>query len=263
MKRNNIIIGILFALLSTQVLAQNREHKVSLKGNAGEQKISFMHMAAKLSIKSHAANEVVIKSDRKPSIPERAQGLKPLSNNGPDNTNLGLNVTYENGEVKVLGAGKIAMKGSYEILIPKNMNIYINYDSFNAKDIEIDGIGGEIEIKANSSHLDLRGITGPVVLHTLNKDISIKYGNVSQVGPSSISSINGDIDISMDGDTSADFKFSTINGEIYTDFDLNLGGDKNLTRIGGGMKATAVNNGGGVRFGIETINGNVYLRKSK
>ena len=266
MKKLKLITMILiFVCGGQQVSGQQKEFKINLSGSAGDNQLQIAYMAAKLNITGHAGNEIIIKSDVEIKIPEKAKGLQPLSSNGPDNTGIGLHALYENGVAKISGVGKSENNGriTYNIMVPKSLNIKIDYKSFNAGDIYIEGLTGEVEINANSSELKLKSVSGPVILHTLNKGIEIEFAQVNQQKPSSISSINGAIEIIMSANTPANFKFNAINGEIYTDLNLKFNEEKNgLQRVGGGLRSKASNAGGGVDIDINAINGNVYLKKA-
>jgi hypothetical protein len=51
----------------------------------------------------------------------------------------------------------------------------------------------------------------------------------------------------------------TINGGFYSDFDIS-DSQKDMKRVGGNHLNASLN-GGGFKFSIETVNGNIYLRK--
>lgn len=85
--------------------------------------------------------------------------------------------------------------------------------------------------------------------------------NVSGIeGPMSLNTINGEIDLQLPQGHKADLEFSTINGTIYTNFDLPLSHTKNnVCKIGGNVSTKL--NGGGPEIELETINGSIYLRR--
>lgn len=89
-------------------------------------------------------------------------------------------------------------------------------------------------------------------VETINGDIIIE-GNTKDVKAHSIS---GFIDMGLAATRKADLKMSTISGTIYTDVAIN-GNDKSR----GGNSVTAAFNGGGEAVNLETISGNIYLRK--
>lgn len=90
-------------------------------------------------------------------------------------------------------------------------------------------------------------------METINGNIEIR-GLESDI---SINSINGFVDIAYSTQAKADLTFSTINGEIYTDFDISKKG--NLTKYSKSIKSSL--NGGGAELELETINGDIYFRK--
>ncbi len=92
-------------------------------------------------------------------------------------------------------------------------------------------------------------------METINGNIEIR-GLESDI---SINSINGFVDIAYNAQTKANLDFSTINGDIFTDFDINKQG--NLQKFSKNVKTSL--NGGGARLELETINGDIYFRKAK
>ena len=90
------------------------------------------------------------------------------------------------------------------------------------------------------------------------------FTKLSQANPSSVHAVNGDIDISLPGNTPMNLNLAAINGEIFTNLDLKMQGDKEkMKRIGGSLKTKATNAGGGVEVSLSAINGEIYLRKSE
>jgi len=95
-------------------------------------------------------------------------------------------------------------------------------------------------------------------LSTINGDIQLK----GLTGVLDISTINGEIDLHLNSSHKADLKMTTINGTMYTNFDLQFSDTKtNLRKIGGDINTKL--NGGGVIIELETINGTIFLRKAK
>jgi hypothetical protein len=52
---------------------------------------------------------------------------------------------------------------------------------------------------------------------------------------------------------------NSVTGNMYSDFDFN-NSDKNVKQVGGNNLEYKMN-GGGVKFSIVTVSGNIYLRK--
>jgi DUF4097 and DUF4098 domain-containing protein YvlB len=67
----------------------------------------------------------------------------------------------------------------------------------------------------------------------------------------------------MPSATKANLALRSISGEIYTDFDLNLGkGPDNMSRVGGQTVSGNIN-GGGPTLSLKTISGDIFVRKAK
>ncbi len=94
-------------------------------------------------------------------------------------------------------------------------------------------------------------------IETINGNITIS-GNIAIVHAKSIS---GFVDLAIQPNRKADVKLSTISGTMYSDLDLTPDDKKDVPRVGGTRIAKALN-GGGDPIDLQTISGNIYLRKS-
>src|SRR4051794_10481869 len=91
-------------------------------------------------------------------------------------------------------------------------------------------------------------------IETINGNIIIE-GNTGAVRAHSIS---GFIDLQLAASKKADLKMSTISGTIYTDLAINSSGHNR-----GGNAVSYEYNGGGEDVDLETISGDIYLRKAQ
>ncbi len=95
-------------------------------------------------------------------------------------------------------------------------------------------------------------------INTISGDIEFEKFQ----GALDVKTISGFIDLSLDPLEKANLKMSTISGEIYSNMNLDLGiVGSDIPRIGG-TKINATNNGGGTRMELETISGDIFLRKT-
>jgi len=91
-------------------------------------------------------------------------------------------------------------------------------------------------------------------------------GNVELIGcggPVEIKSISGFIDVSVDPSLKASFELSTITGEVYSGLDLNIENPVKGMHLFRGGDIEAKLNSGGKPFELETISGDIFLRKLK
>jgi len=97
------------------------------------------------------------------------------------------------------------------------------------------------------------------VLSTINGTVDVVFSEISKDKPSSIASINGEIDVTLPVTSAVNLEMRNMQGGMYSDFDL-PSDDKQMKRVGGGAVNAKIN-GGGVSLKINSINGNIYLRK--
>jgi|GEM_PF-237059 len=89
-------------------------------------------------------------------------------------------------------------------------------------------------------------------------------GNIEITGfdaPMNIKTISGFIDVSLSQNTKADIKMETITGDFYSDLDLKYEEDPQWKHHFVGGELEALLNGGGAAINLETISGNIYLRR--
>ena len=179
-----------------------------------------------------------------------------MGEGGNDNTEVGFYVVQDGNTLIVKNLRK--SEGA-EIFLPKNQNVAVK-STWNGN-IEINGFAGEIEADAQlNGSIEILDVNGPVTANTLNGEVTVEFGAVKQSSPISIYSTNGAVDVTMPGNTPADLSLSSVNGDIYTNFDLKREEKDGLKSVSGRKVNAAINNGG-VNISLKSTNGNIYLRK--
>jgi len=255
-----IITGLLLAASIVGGYAQSKTFNYPVKGNAAETWLVIENLSSDIRIEGVSGSEIKIESDNYKGLPEKAKGLKPLSASGPENTGVGLHMVQEGNTIKLAGASREADNADYVIYLPKNLKVKLQYDSWQAGDVTVEGMAGEIEAKSQVGDLLFKNVTGPIVAHTLSSDLVATFSSLSNTSPTSLSSTSGDIDVTFPGSTKGTFKMSTISGGVYTAFDFDFGDDAKISRIGG-QNATGKLNGGGVEVSLKSVSGDIYIRK--
>jgi len=251
---------ILVVCLVWQAKAQTATF--SPQGETKETVVEISNLFADLVIEGVSGKEIKLTTETYEGIPDKAKGLKPLSATGPENTGIGLSFSQQGNVIKISGASRKA-DGEYTIKIPKDMMLKIELNTWQAGDILIKNMAGEVEAVTQNGDLRFENVTGPIVAHSLSSDIEVVFSDVSQASPTSVSSTSGDIDITLPASTKGNFQLSTISGEIFTDFNFTFQNEEELKRIAGGMKADAKLNGGGVEISLKSVSGDVFIRKGK
>jgi hypothetical protein len=142
-------------------------------------------------------------------------------------------------------------------------------------DISIRDFTGVIEVNTVNGNIIAENISGEAVASTVDGDIKISFSNLSKDRDQYFSTVDGDIDITLPKETKADILARTMDGDVYTGFDVDLtyGGE---TENGRGSVShnfynpyynsnfiTARINGGGNKVYLNTIDGNIYIRKGE
>jgi DUF4097 and DUF4098 domain-containing protein YvlB len=187
-----------------------------------------------------------------------------------DNTELGVNVSEENGVVRIQGATKQVREFKYKILIPAGMAVNLDYGSPFAKgDITIDSFNGSLEIKTLNASVKITKSSGPFAINTISGNLEVVFDKVSQSEPTSLASVSGFIDVTVPASEKASFEINTITGNVYNNLELksnaadkekdNRAMGMNLVNQHGGNSFTL--NGGGQKVYLKGVSGNIYLRK--
>jgi len=140
--------------------------------------------------------------------------------------------------------------------------------------IVVEGVNGEIDINNINGPVTLKNVSGNTLVHTVNGDIEAVLTRVSADKPLSFSTMHGDIDVTLPADVKASLKMKAEQGEIYTDFDMNVG--RKATRAEAAEKTEQGKfhitfdksllgqvNGGGAEISFNTFTGDIYIRKKK
>ena len=92
-------------------------------------------------------------------------------------------------------------------------------------------------------------------LSSVNGSIEASMGGADWTGILKISTVNGSVKLEMPGNMNADVRFRSVNGRLNTDFPLSVSGSL------GGRKVEGHIGNGGRELVVETVNGNVELKR--
>ncbi|MBL7969723.1 MAG: hypothetical protein JNK09_22165 [Prolixibacteraceae bacterium] len=262
MKRLIIVIAaFVFPLIG---LAQSKKFEYTPKV---KNKVEIKNLLGEISLQNSSGNAIVIESDFNMEVPDRAAGLKLLGAM-EDNTELGVNVSEENGVVSIQGAVKQVREHKYKILVPAGMAVNLDYNSpFSQEQLVIDSFKGSLEIRTLNSDVKITNSAGPFAVNTISGDVEINFSAINQEAPTSIATISGLIDVTIPSGEKANFGISSMQGNVYNNLDLKSKKepepDKRMDGLAA-MKREAGEftlNGGGQKVYLKSISGNIYLRK--
>ncbi len=258
MKKNKLTSMILilicvFALFSSAYAQQEAETVVKFDDTTkpGEVEISWRN--GDIEVRGYDGDEVKIIPDRRGRREysgQRTRGLRRVYDADAIDVE-------KRGNVITITCSSTIKTVNAEILVPKNASVNI-HNSLNG-DVNVENISGMLEVKTLNGYIDVERITGPVDLYSTNGDIIAEFDKVSEEDDNVFGTVNSAIDISVPADTKATFYIKTHN-EIWSDFDF--GTSKRSSRSSRSRKEYDIN-GGGIYFSMSSVNGSMFVRKSK
>lgn len=260
-------VVILLAVFVFPLLATSQVKKFEYTPKV-KNRVEIKNLLGEISIQNASGNDIVVESDFNLERPERAEGLKLLGAM-EDNTDLGVNVSEVDGIVTISGATRQVRDFKYTISIPVGIDVSLDYSSpFASDDLKIDSYKGSLEINTLSADIKLTNCTGPFAVNTISGDVEVIFSMINQDEPTSLASVSGLIDVSVPSGEKATFEINNLTGNVFNNLDL-----KNNTTEKGDGRAKGLGsikhnsgkdytlNGGGQKILLNTVSGNVYLRK--
>lgn len=223
-----------------------------------------------ITVKGYDGNEVIVEArargHERGEDSETEGGLRRIPQ-----TSTGLSVDAENNEVNVK-VDAIQRTVDLTITVPRHTSLSLH--SVNDGNIVVSDVEGEFDINNVNGEVTLNHVAGSAVAHALNGRVLATFTRVDPQKSMAFSSLNGDIDVTFPPDIKANLNLRTDNGEIYSDFDIQLQaaaphqtveddrgkGGKYRVRIDKTLHATL--NGGGPEIQFKDFNGNIYIRKA-
>ncbi len=237
-----------------------------------------------ISVTGHDGDDVVVSTtNRLPGvepeeIPARAQGLRRIGSGD-------VNITQRNNVITI--DDRAWTRGTHDLAIrvPRETSLDLNATS---GDVRVTATEGEVEVQTMSGSVYLTDVSGPAVVHARNGEVVARFTSVTGEMPVSISTMNGEIDLSLPSSADATLAINTSRGDIYSDFDVSLEvrsspeetGNRIWTPTGRttgrllGLVVTAPFfhgetsqtlfgdiNDGGAQISLNTFQGNIYIRR--
>jgi hypothetical protein len=222
-------------------------------------------------IETKVRGRVIGDDDRERELPDKKEskhaGMKRLTAGRG-----GIEVEERNNIVEIRIP---AWKADYDLTIQVPRDTALQLNSVNNGGLRVENVSGDIEVANVNGSITMSRISGAVVAQTVNGDVTAAFVRLDGEKPSSLITLNGDIDITLPASAKATFKLKIDNeGEVYSDFELELRDKTEKTvedkRHHGGHYQVRIDrtvtgsiNGGGREITMKTFNGDILLRKAK
>jgi hypothetical protein len=150
-----------------------------------------------------------------------------------------------------------------------SMDVEVDYEVRLPAGVEFEGmvVSGDIDAEGLRSDVSVNTVEGRISVvttgrawaNTVSGDIEIEMGDFGG-GDLDFHTVSGDITLWLPSDFSADVEFSSLSGDFDTDFDMTVRSQKHRW-VGSQVQGTI--GGGGRELSINTVSGDVALRRSR
>lgn len=227
-------------------------------------------MNGDINVKTHTGKDMVVEmsggsgsSRRASRRPAEVDGLKRL-----DVFSSGLDIEEKQNDVRI-HTGPRSQNTSVTVLVPANTSLKLK--TLTGR-VSVEGVKGEVEANSLNGGVSITNVEGSVVAHSLNGKVTVSLARVDPNKAMSFSTMNGDIDVTMPGDTKANIRLKNDHGEVWTDFEMKLQSTPKVEsgrasdgryKVSFERTVTGTINGGGPDMSFTTMNGQIRLRKTK
>jgi hypothetical protein len=157
------------------------------------------------------------------------------------------------------------VKFTFELHVPAHATVDLK--TVNDGAVQVDGVAGEYKAVNVNGDVTLTNASGYGIAKTVNGAIHAAY-SANPTQDSDFTSVNGDISVYLQPSLNAGVKYTTVNGDVYTDFNMDLqrsgsqAGEHMIVfsrrRASGGQIGQ-----GGPLLSFRTVNGSIYIHKAK
>lgn len=233
--------------------------------------VSAHLLSGSITVKAYEGKEIIVEAksgrdeDENEDKPERQGNLHRIPM-----TSTGLSIESENNQVRI---GTSSHMHTVDLVLSVPVHTSLSLNTVNNGDINVTGVDGELDVNDVNGSVTLKNVSGSVVAHALNGKVLATLSRVDGQKPMAFSSLNGDIDVTFPPDIKATLSMRTDNGEVYSDFDIQLQtttpqptvenghgkGGKYVVKMDRTVNGNI--NGGGPLIQFKNFNGNIYIRK--
>ncbi len=146
-------------------------------------------------------------------VPERARGLRRIGGAG------GVNITERNNVITIEIQLWMGSMGDLTVRVPRDTSLELTTMT---GEIRIAAVDGEVEVQTTTGDVYLTDLSGPAVVHAQNGEVVGTFTSVTGDMPISVTTMNGEIDLTLPSSADATLAINTWRGDIYSDFDVSL-----------------------------------------
>lgn len=141
----------------------------------------------------------------------------------------------------------------FRVMVPRGVKVEV--ETVNG-DVTVDGATAEVKAGTVNGDLDVSTTGGRVNASNVNGTVRARLGHIDNDGAMSFDTVNGNVIVEFTGDFGGDIDLETVNGSLNTNFEMTVSGRLDPKHI-----RAHIGKPGGPRIKLETVNGNVELRR--
>ncbi|MCC3157425.1 DUF4097 domain-containing protein [Hymenobacter sp. 15J16-1T3B] len=247
--------------------AANEQLTVALSAPGKPGVLHVRLIGGSINVTGYNGKDVLIEAEggtRRPSRGPAPEGLRRVDTG----SNLDLSVEEKDNHVYVKAPpGNRTV--NLTIKVPQRFSLRVA--TVQDGDISVSNVDGELEINNVNGGIALTQVAGSAVANTVNGPITASFRDVTAGAPMAFSTVNGKVDLSLPAKTKASLKLKSDFGEVYSDFELVTEQKQAKTsRNTDGMYRLNVDewtygklNGGGAEILLKSLQGDIYIRRTK
>jgi Putative adhesin len=146
-------------------------------------------------------------------------------------------------------------KVDFTVKLPRNLRF--NAATVNGR-VQADNLGRPSKLATVNGSVDASSSSW-VSASSVNGSVKVAMGSADWDGRLKLSSVNGSVTLELPGETNTDVRFSSVNGNLSTDFNIALQGNFEIGHGPRTLRGTIGN--GGRELDVSTVNGSLNIRK--
>ena len=181
--------------------------------------VTTSHWQGDITVTGYDGEHVVVSTANRingldeEKVPERAQGLRRIGGAG------GMNITERNNVITIESHALTGHTRDLTVRVPRDTSLQL---ATTTGEMRITAVDGEVEVHTMAGDVHLTDVSGPTVVHAQDGDVVGTFTSVTGDMPISVSTLNGEIDLTLPSSADATLVINTSQGDIYSDFDVSL-----------------------------------------
>lgn len=267
LKKAGLILATMFLVFKSNAQTETEQLTVPLSSPGKPYTLKVQLVQGSIKIAGYEGKDVIIDVSTEKDNDEHGEstknGMKRISSSGSYEVSA-----KENDNTVTVHTSDPNKTFDLRLKIPKDVKLKAG--TVNGGTIEVENVKGELEVNNVNGDIKLENVSGSVVANTVNGDLTTTFVAVDPKAPMAFTTLNGDVRVTFPADTKANLKLKSDNGEIFSDFDIDI--EKTQPKIAktsepGMYKITKDGsvqgkiNGGGPEILMKNMHGDIYVKK--